>query len=745
EKDSTIYYTIDGSEPTEKSTKYEGPITISKTTTLKAIVVDKAGNKSSIFEATYTIDKIAPNAPTANIGTGIYNKEQNIVLTGEKDSTIYYTIDGSDPTQKSNKYEGTITINETTTLKAIVVDEAGNISQVFTAKYIIEMQFVNAYPKVQNITPNSFDLIVKLDRSSTVYYLVYNATDASTPVVNDIIDNNKTILVNEANTEVTTNITGLTGDGKYKVFLVAIDKNNHNIKTKIHTIYAKKGEMNGSGTNDDPFIIESIEDLIAVGRGEQADRVNGYEIKNYALNSYYKLSKNLDFAKDNSYENPTGKDLLDVDRDNDKGELLKDALSKDSDGHGFDPIGDSRNSFAVNFDGSGYSISNLYINANEYRYKAGLFATVSEGQITNLTLNNIKILNKGQYARAGGLVGYIDCRDKKEFKMINCSVNGTIDSDSGLVGGLVAYVSASPIGGPTITISKSNASVNITGKDITAGGLVGAQMSGGTIENSHATGNITVAGDKAGQIVVGGLVGSFNLNNYDAPRDGMYIKKSYATGNVIVNGGKYINAGGLVGSLRMSQISDSYATGNVTVNDGGDSVYAGGLLGNFDASILNNTYATGSVKGRTLKDGRELLVGGLTGNGRYSKTYNSIAYNGKISGLWTDKMPKIGRICGEYMFNAKNNYGNVTMSIEKNGSVQSITPGINSNEGANITSEQFKLKEFYQDNNHWNVIDGSSWDFTNIWEIKSGADRPTLRNIGNDDGKLSSKSNTAYF
>ncbi|MCT4595786.1 MAG: chitobiase/beta-hexosaminidase C-terminal domain-containing protein, partial [Anaeromicrobium sp.] len=137
EEGATIYYTIDGSEPTEKSGKYIGAIRISKTTTLKAIAVDKAGNISEIFKATYKIDKEAPKVAEANIVAGTYKEDQNIELTGEKDSTIYYTIDGSEPTEKSTKYEGPITISKTTTLKAIVVDKAGNKSSIFEATYKI--------------------------------------------------------------------------------------------------------------------------------------------------------------------------------------------------------------------------------------------------------------------------------------------------------------------------------------------------------------------------------------------------------------------------------------------------------------------------------------------------------------------------------------------------------------------------------------------------------------------------------
>jgi hypothetical protein len=53
ESGATIYYTTDGSVPTSSSTQYTEALTLSDTTTVKAIAV-KDGTSSSVASKTFT-------------------------------------------------------------------------------------------------------------------------------------------------------------------------------------------------------------------------------------------------------------------------------------------------------------------------------------------------------------------------------------------------------------------------------------------------------------------------------------------------------------------------------------------------------------------------------------------------------------------------------------------------------------------------------------------------------------------
>jgi Raf kinase inhibitor-like YbhB/YbcL family protein len=141
---TTIYYTLDGSTPVTTSTLYAGSISVSASTTIKAIAVKSGMANSNVSTAAYVINiplqKIA--TPTFTVATGTYTSTQSVEIkcttTGAK---IYYTVNGTAPTSASTLYSGTISVSITSTVKAVAIKTGMADSDAASAIYTINLPF----------------------------------------------------------------------------------------------------------------------------------------------------------------------------------------------------------------------------------------------------------------------------------------------------------------------------------------------------------------------------------------------------------------------------------------------------------------------------------------------------------------------------------------------------------------------------------------------------------------------------
>src|ERR1035437_3189608 len=134
---ATIRYTIDGSTPSATvGTVYSGPVTMSATTTLKAIAYASGLTNSGVATAVYNI-LVAP--PSFSPTGGNYLTAQTVTLsTTTAGAAIRYTIDGSTPSDTvGTVYSGPVTVSATTTLKAVAYASGLTNSGVATAVYNI--------------------------------------------------------------------------------------------------------------------------------------------------------------------------------------------------------------------------------------------------------------------------------------------------------------------------------------------------------------------------------------------------------------------------------------------------------------------------------------------------------------------------------------------------------------------------------------------------------------------------------
>lgn len=102
----------------------------------------KIGASNAIYmdeiQITWIADQSALTAPTFTPAAGTYSAVQNVTISAEEGTTIYYTLDGKNPTIESEVYSSAIEIGETTTVKAIAVKDE-KVSPVATATYTINL------------------------------------------------------------------------------------------------------------------------------------------------------------------------------------------------------------------------------------------------------------------------------------------------------------------------------------------------------------------------------------------------------------------------------------------------------------------------------------------------------------------------------------------------------------------------------------------------------------------------------
>lgn len=133
---AVIYYTTNGLAPTTSSAVYSQPVTVTSTTTLRAIAALQNGPASSVMTAVYTLTPAA--APAFSLAGGSFSTTQTVSMSdATPGATIYYTTNGLAPTTASAVYTGPVKLASTTTLRAIAAVPGGPASGVTTVDYTI--------------------------------------------------------------------------------------------------------------------------------------------------------------------------------------------------------------------------------------------------------------------------------------------------------------------------------------------------------------------------------------------------------------------------------------------------------------------------------------------------------------------------------------------------------------------------------------------------------------------------------
>ncbi|MBI1176447.1 hypothetical protein GC207_03305 [bacterium] len=130
----TVYYTTDGSDPTDASTTYSGAFTLTDTTTVKARLYVNGYPASDISSATFTL--YTPPDIQFNPPGQLFTNQISVALINNVGAgVIRYTTDGSAPTTSSAAYSSAFALTAGATVQAQVFVNSFPVSAVFSETY----------------------------------------------------------------------------------------------------------------------------------------------------------------------------------------------------------------------------------------------------------------------------------------------------------------------------------------------------------------------------------------------------------------------------------------------------------------------------------------------------------------------------------------------------------------------------------------------------------------------------------
>jgi hypothetical protein len=337
----------------------------------------------------------------------------------------------------------------------------------------------------------------------------------------------------------------------------------------------------GSGTQADPYLIKTPDDLLALAVSVKTDASKrGTQAADLQNDSYYPVYKDVHFA-----------------------------LAADIDFTGwastYVPIGTSDYRFDGILDGQGHTIKHFKLQDYAYDY-VGLFGvTGPDAVLKNIKFDHARITTPGYNASVlvGRNWGSID-----NIEMANVTLSST-----GFNVGPVAGRSMGPV-----------SNVKVEGASVQAYGYVGGAV--GFAYNDLS--NVSVSGGTvlllSTQQFAGGVAGFITRPLSSSP----LVKASDCSfsGTVYTNQSKQVLLGGIAGEAGHVVVDRCYTAARLLAA-GTDQVYLGGLIGAVYNVTASNCYTSGQVVNSYGTD-----VGGLVGEtpkiaGETSGTYLTSTFN----------------------------------------------------------------------------------------------------------------------
>jgi hypothetical protein len=178
---ATIYYTTDGTVPNAGSNVYTGQITVTQSTTFKAIAILNGWANSGIGVASYIINSTPISLVFSPLPGSHYEELELRIISYPSDATVNYTLDGSVPNQTSLVYDNQNPpqITQTTTVKAIAYHNEWPTPVVKTGQY----NFFVRTPSLSHSTgvyAQGFNLVLTPNTTGSEVYYTLDGSDPTT-------------------------------------------------------------------------------------------------------------------------------------------------------------------------------------------------------------------------------------------------------------------------------------------------------------------------------------------------------------------------------------------------------------------------------------------------------------------------------------------------------------------------------------------------------------------------------------
>ncbi len=164
---ATIYYTTDGSDPTNASTLYTEPFNVAEEgVTVKAVAYADGYNPSEVAElavSIYTTSAVPTITATYEEGKTTVTIENN-----EPDADVYYNFTGSTATNESSKYTTAVEITYPTTIYAFATAVTGKMASETVSMHVAVEGKTERTLEISHFDANAADW--SLGGTKTTYY-----------------------------------------------------------------------------------------------------------------------------------------------------------------------------------------------------------------------------------------------------------------------------------------------------------------------------------------------------------------------------------------------------------------------------------------------------------------------------------------------------------------------------------------------------------------------------------------------